>query len=298
MPLFGAHMSIAGGYYKAVEAAAALKMDCVQLFTKNNNQWRAKPIEAAEVQQFREALGRTGIQQPCAHTSYLLNPAAPDDELWKKSTEGLIVELERAQQLGLVGLVLHPGSPKDQSEQFGLKRITACLDRAIAAAESEVPIWLEATAGQGSHLGYKFEHLAALIDSSKRPDRLAVCIDTCHIFAAGYPISPLPFYEETIDELDRTVGLPKVAAFHLNDSKKGLGSRVDRHEHIGQGEIGREGFRHVVTDPRFADRPMYLETPKGTREKDGKDWDAVNIQLLRRLRPPRQSKSAGATRSC
>ncbi|QDT39388.1 deoxyribonuclease IV [Stratiformator vulcanicus] len=285
MPLFGAHLSIAGGYHKAAEAAAALKMDCVQIFTKNNNQWRAKPITEEDVSLFREAVEGAGLSYPCAHTSYLLNPAAPDDELWHKSIDGLIVELERAEQLGLAGLVLHPGSPKDRGEEFGLDRITQCLDRVLAKADSEVPIWLEATAGQGSHLGHRFEQLGELLKRSARPKRLAVCIDTCHIFAAGYPIADETDYEQTIAELDHHVGLSNVAAFHLNDSKKELGSRVDRHEHIGQGKIGREGFRNVVTDSRFDSLPMYLETPKGQREKDDKDWDAVNLGLLRRLKP-------------
>ncbi|MBL9093134.1 MAG: deoxyribonuclease IV [Planctomycetaceae bacterium] len=294
-PLLGAHESIAGGYYKSVEIAARVGCDCVQLFTKNNNQWRAKEISADEAAAFREALGRLKISHPIAHDSYLINLAAPDDDLWKKSIEAFIVELRRADQLGIPYVVTHPGSFTTTSEAEGLKRIIAALDIVHKqTAGVKACCLLENTAGQGSNLGNRFEHLAAIIAGVKQPERLGVCIDTCHAFAAGYPIADPADYEQTFAELDRLVGLGRVKAFHLNDSKKGLGSRVDRHEHIGEGMIGIEAFRNLLNDPRFRQTPMYLETPKGTR--DDEDLDTINLRTLRSLvgpsAPPAKKKAA------
>lgn len=282
MPLLGAHQSIAGGYYKAVETAAKFGMDTVQLFTKNNNQWRAKPLTDEDVRLFREALERTGIKKPCAHDSYLINLASPNDELWDKSTQAFIEELRRADALGLLGVVMHPGSYLDSSDEAGLARVVKSLDIACRQTEEcAVEVWLEVTAGQGTNLGHRFEHLAYLIEHTKYPERMGVCIDTCHIFAAGYPLGTDSEYESTIRELDRVIGLDRVRAFHLNDSKRELGSRVDRHAHIGEGHIGLEPFRRVLNDKRFADLPMYLETNKETR--DGEEMDAVNLRVLRGL---------------
>ncbi|GAB4143475.1 MAG: deoxyribonuclease IV [Planctomycetaceae bacterium] len=284
MPLLGAHMSIAGGYYKAVEAAARFKMDCVQIFTKNNNQWRAKPLTDDDVARFRDALEETGISKPCAHTSYLINLGSPDSALWKKSLDAFIVELERAEALGLCGLVIHPGSYVKSSEEEGLHQIVKALDIAIEKTDGlAVEIWLETTAGQGTNLGWRFEHLGWLLDHAKSSHRIGVCMDTCHIFAAGYPIRKPDDYADTMKKFDDIVGLNRIRAFHLNDSKKEFGSRVDRHEHIGEGHLGREPFRHILNDPRFAGLPMYLETPKGERERDGKPWDAINLAKLRRM---------------
>lgn len=282
MPLFGAHMSIAGGYYKAVEAAAALGMDCVQIFTKNNNQWRAKPLTDEDVTRFRVALQQTGIQSPCAHVSYLINLASPDKALWRKSLQAFNVELERAEALGLKGLVIHPGSYVSSSEEEGLKRIVQALDAALEkTADMALEIWLETTAGQGSSLGYRFEHLQCILDRVSDNRRLGVCIDTCHLHAAGYPLATREEYRQTMTQFDRIIGLKWVRAFHLNDSKRELGSRVDRHEHIGDGNLGLEPFRHIVNDRRFARLPMYLETPKG--ERDGTSLDAINLAKLRSL---------------
>jgi deoxyribonuclease-4 len=279
-------MSIAGGYYKAVEAAAKLKMDCVQIFTKNNNQWRAKPLSDEDVERFRAALEETGISSPCAHDSYLINLASPRDDLWRKSLDAFVIELERAERLGLVGLVMHPGSYVTSSEGEGLGRIVQAIDVAIEKTRGfATEIWLETTAGQGTNLGFKFEHLQYIIDQTAQNDRLGVCVDTCHILAAGYPISAPEDYAATMDEFDRTVGIDRIRAFHLNDSKRDLGSRVDRHEHIGEGFVGREAFRHILTDPRLAHLPMYMETPKGQR--DGKELDSINLAKLRRLMKPR-----------
>lgn len=281
-PLLGAHESIAGGYYKSVEIAARVGCQCVQLFTKNNNQWRAKEIAADEVAAFQEALARLGITHPISHDSYLINLAAPDDELWQKSIAAFVVELQRADQLGIPYVVTHPGSFTSTSEAVGLKRIVAALDevhRQTAGVKAQC--LLENTAGQGTNLGNRFEHLAAIIAGVRHPERLGVCIDTCHTYAAGYPLAERSQYDDTFGELDRIVGLDRIRAFHLNDSKKELGSRVDRHEHIGEGHVGIDAFRHLMNDPRFRHIPMYLETPKG--ERDGEDLDTINLRTLREL---------------
>lgn len=282
MPLFGSHLSIAGGYYKAVEAAAGYGMRTVQIFTKNNNQWRGKPLTAIEVQRFRDAVGESGLQVPCAHDSYLINLASPDDELWTKSLEAFVVELERAEALGLAGVVMHPGSYVDSSEELGLKRIVQALDEVHRRASGfAVETWLETTAGQGTNLGHRFEHLGFILRNCREPERFGVCVDTCHIFAAGYGLKTRDEYEETMRQLDGQVGLDRVRAFHLNDSKREQGSRVDRHEHIGEGHLGLEPFRFVVNDPRFASLPMYLETKK--EKRNGEEMDAVNLRTLRSL---------------
>ncbi len=282
MPLLGAHMSIAGGYYKAAQAAAELGMDTVQLFTKNNNQWRAKPITDEDVRLFQEAMSESGLQIPCAHDSYLINVASPKDELWQKSLDALVVEMERAEALGLAGVVMHPGSFVDSSEEAGLERIIKALDEAIKRTKGfAVEFWLETTAGQGTNLGHRFEHLATLIEGVKDSARLGVCVDTCHVFAAGYGLKTKKEYNATIAELDDVIGLDRVRAFHLNDSKKPQGSRVDRHDHIGEGELGLEPFRFILNDRRFAKLPMYLETKK--EDRDGEAMDVVNLRTLRSL---------------
>jgi deoxyribonuclease-4 len=275
-------MSIAGGYYKAVEAAAEYAMDVVQLFTKNSNQWKARPISEAEINEFRGAVKSTGVQFPVAHDSYLINLASPDEALWQKSLEAFTIELERAEALGLIGVVMHPGSCIDSSEDDGLARIIAALDKAHKSTSGfQTLTLLETTAGQGSNLGYKFEHLARIANDVAAPERVAACVDTCHIFAAGYPITGKAEYTATMDEFDRVVGIQRIRAFHLNDSLRELGSRVDRHAKIGAGKLGLEPFRHLLNDPRFAQVPMYMETPKG--EEDGEQLDAINLRALRGL---------------
>ncbi|HZZ27630.1 MAG TPA: deoxyribonuclease IV [Pirellulales bacterium] len=286
MPILGAHQSIAGGYYRAAEHAAETGCDCVQLFTKNNNQWRAKAITEDDAAKFQAALAQHNIRHPLAHDSYLINLAAPDEALWRKSVEAFAVELLRAEQLGIPYVVMHPGSFTTSSEEAGLARIVQALDEVHEkVGQLRVCTLLENTAGQGSALGWRFEHLATILDGVKKTKRLAVCIDTCHLLAAGYPISTPKDYEATMRQLDDIVGLKLVKAIHLNDSKKDLGSRVDRHEHIGRGKIGLEGFRLLLNDSRFADVPMYLETPK--EDEQGKDsggkMDQMNLAMLRSL---------------
>jgi deoxyribonuclease-4 len=295
MVILGAHQSIAGGYYKSVETAHRLKCDCVQLFTKNNNQWRAKELTDEDVQLFQGKLAELGVKHPLAHDSYLINLAAPDPMLWKKSVDAFVIEMLRAERLGIPYVVTHPGAYTTSSEEAGIAAVVRALDEVHRQTRGiKAKCLLETTAGQGSCLGCRFEHLAAMIDGVQDPDRLGICVDTCHIFAAGYPISTEKDYRATMRALDRTVGLKLVKAFHLNDSVKGLGSRVDRHAHIGRGTIGKEGFRLLLNDRRFRNVPMYLETPKGNpdEQKAGK-FDAMNLRTLRRLvDSPRSTRRA------
>jgi deoxyribonuclease IV len=283
MPLLGAHQSIAGGYYKAVEIAQRTGCDCVQIFTKNNNQWRAKPISPEEAQRFRQTLAALKIGDPISHDSYLINLASPDDELWKKSIDAFVIELQRAEQLGIAYVVTHPGSYTTSSEAAGLKRIIKALNEVHRQTKGiAAKCLLENTAGQGSNLGWRFEHLATILGGVRDPERLGgVCIDTCHTFAAGYAMSTEKEFKATLRELDQVVGLDRVKAFHLNDSKAKFGARVDRHAAIGRGEIGLEAFRVLMNDRRFRRTPMYLETPKGV--EGGEDLDVINLRVLRGL---------------
>jgi deoxyribonuclease IV len=287
MPLkFGSHMSMAGGHDRAVRAAHAVGFASVQVFTKSNNQWRAAALTDAHVSAFRQALAETGIVEPVGHTSYLINLGSPDEELWEKSIAALAVEIERGEALGIGDLVMHPGAHVGTGEEAGLARIARGIDEAHRRTRGVVlKIALETTAGQGTCLGHRFEHLGRLFDLVEKPERLGVCVDTCHIFAAGYPLGTSSEYHDTMAELERHVGTSRVRVWHLNDSLKGLGSRVDRHAGIGRGKLGLEPFRFVVNDPRFRALPMILETPKG-EDESGLDLDAVNLGVLRGLETP------------
>ncbi len=276
-------MSIAGGYWKAVEAAATAGCDCVQVFTKNSNQWNAKPITSEEASAFEKSLRDRKIGDPISHASYLINLASPNAELRDKSIAALVIELQRAKQLSIPWVVVHPGSFTDSTEEEGLDRIAAAIDGIlIDTQEDGAGLLLENTAGQGTNLGWNFGQLGSVLSQLGHDQRLGVCFDTCHAFAAGYDLSKTATYGQMWEEFDQAVGLPRLKALHLNDSKKGLGSRVDRHEHIGAGAIGLEGFRQLLNDPRLANLPMYLETEKGTNES-GEDWDVVNLRTLRGL---------------
>ncbi len=291
MPPLGAHMSIAGGYYRAVEIARECGCDCVQLFTKNNNQWQGKPLTQDDVDRFRAALESLHIEYPIAHDSYLINLASPQEDLWERSIAAFQIELERAERLGLAYVVAHPGAFTTSTEAEGLARVAAGLDRVHQSLPRvRVKCLLEITAGQGSNLGWQFEHLAHILHRVRHADRLGVCFDTCHAFAAGYELRTPRAYRQTMDQFDRLIGLERIGAFHLNDSVKGLGSRVDRHARIGGGAIGTEAFRLLLNDRRFRETPMYLETPKG--QSDGEELDIINLRVLRELMRGAGRKSA------
>jgi len=282
MSILGAHTSIAGGYDRAVQRARDAGCDCLQLFTKNNNQWRAVPITPEQAERFRKALRECGVSHPLAHDSYLINLASPDEGLWQKSIKAFVHELQRAEMLGIPYLVTHPGSYTSSSPRAGIRRIVQALNQVHKATRGiTAQCLLETTAGQGTSLGWRFEHVGMILDEVKEPQRLGVCFDTCHAFAAGYPLAGCEQYEETMASLDAAVGLSRVKAFHLNDSACEFGSRVDRHAHIGRGKMGLEPFRLLLADERLQAIPMYLETPKG--QEHGVDLDFINLSTLRRL---------------
>jgi deoxyribonuclease-4 len=278
----GAHVSIAGGHHLAVEAAAALGMQTVQVFTKSSNQWKAKPLGEGDIQQFRAALTRTGIVDPVAHTSYLINLASPDSTLWQRSIDSMTIEVERAEALGVATLVVHPGAHMACGEEQGLGRVARALDDVHRRTRGfSVRVALESTAGQGSCLGHRLEHLSGIIQRTKAPERLCVCLDSCHLFAAGYDLAAAAGYNAFLEELGATVGTSLVRVWHLNDSAKPRGSRVDRHAGIGRGLMGLEALRRILNEPAFASVPMILETPKGF---DGDvPLDVLNLQVLRSL---------------
>lgn len=282
MSLLGAHMSIAGGYHLAAEKAGSYRCGTVQVFTKNNNQWAGKPLTDEDVRLFKDAVREHQLLKTSAHDSYLINLGSPDDGLREKSLDAFVHEIERAEALGLDYLVFHPGAATDGDESAGLARIAASVNVALQRTKgARVMPLLETTAGQGTSLGHRFEHLARIRELLKSPERVGVCMDTCHVFAAGYPLAPAAKYRATFQEFDDIVGIEWLKAFHINDSKKPFGSRVDRHEHVGKGCLELEPFRLLLNDRRFRDHPMLLETPK---ENDaGKDMDPVNLAVLRKL---------------
>ncbi|OWK43769.1 deoxyribonuclease IV [Fimbriiglobus ruber] len=280
MPLFGAHLSVAGGLHRAIEAAVDFQCETVQIFTKNASQWAGKPLIESEIDTFRTAVRKAKLKFPTAHDSYLINLAAPGDELYQKSIAALADELVRAEALGLTYLVTHPGAHVGSGEEAGLARVAAGLDEAHRRCEGfKVKILLETTAGQGSTLGHRFEHLARLLDAVAAPERLGVCLDTCHVFAAGYDLTTDEGYDAVFQEFDHVIGLKWLKLFHLNDSVKPFGSRVDRHAGLGLGHIGENAFRKLVTDLRFRTKPMILETPK--EGENGEPMDPVNLGKLR-----------------
>jgi deoxyribonuclease IV len=289
VPRLGAHLSIAGGLPRAVDRAQATRCEALQIFTKSAGQWRARPLPDEEVALFRKRVRESGIGPVVAHNSYLINIAATDPTLRARSMTALDEEIDRAERLGLAGLVMHPGSYTTGNEADGLRLISDALSQILdARPRGRVKILLEHTAGQGTNLGHRFEHLAAIIGSVSRPRRLGVCLDTCHLLTSGYDLCSAEGYEQTFREFDRIVGLDRLAVFHLNDSKRPCGSRVDRHEHIGKGCLGLEPFRRVLNDPRFRDLPMLLETPKletpeSRRKSDADPWDVKNLRTLRKL---------------
>ena len=279
LPRLGAHMSIAGGLEKAVERGRGAGCQTIQIFSKSNNQWAAPPITDEQAQRFKQAARDNGIGPIFAHSAYLINIGSPDKKTHEQSKQALKVEMERAARLGLASLVLHPGAHKETGEQECILRIAETAAWVLENTPSPVRLLYETAAGQGSCVGHRFEHLAELLRLTGHPDRVGICLDTCHIFAAGYDLRTEAAYAKTMEEFDRVVGLLKIQAVHLNDSKKELGCRVDRHEHIGQGQIGLEGFRCLLNDKRFSGVPMVLETPKDEECTE----DKMNLKILRGL---------------
>ncbi len=280
---FGAHLSIAGGVHNAIKSAVRIRCDCLQVFVKNQQQWSAPPLDPGVVRQWRRLRRENDIEPIVAHATYLLNLATPADDLWRKSIDAFTEEIRRCAVLGIGDIIVHPGSHRGTSVAAGIDRVASAVDEVCSATKgSGVRILLETTAGSGDSVGGRFEHLAAMIERSRSKRRLGVCVDTCHIFAAGYDIREERRYEEVMAELEQHVGLQRVRCIHLNDSKRELGSRVDRHEHIGKGKIGRRGFRHIVNDEHLAHVPKILETPKG-EDGRGRNLDKMNLAKLRRL---------------
>ncbi len=277
---FGAHMSTGGGVWKALERGRGIHCDVIQIFVKNNMQWFGKPHAPADLAHYANEFNNSTFSCVFGHTGYLINLGAPPSENRDKSIKSLIQEIQLATGLGLPFLVLHPGAHLDTGEEAGLKQIVAGLDEVFRATKtSPVRIALENTAGQGSCLGHKLSHLAEIYDHVTQPKRLGICLDTAHFFAAGYDIRSEKGWIAALDELDSLVGLKEILAFHLNDSKTDLGSRVDRHAGIGQGKIGRDAFRHIVNDSRFTNHPGCLETPKSADLHE----DVENLAILRSL---------------
>ncbi len=289
MPRLGAHLSIAGGLPRAVDRAQATRCQALQIFTKSVGQWRARPLPDEEVARFRARVLESGIAPVVAHNSYLINIAASDRVLRARSLAALGEEIDRAERLGLDGLVMHPGSYTTGTESKGLRLVASGLAEILGERPGgTVKVLLEHTAGQGTNLGHRFEHLAAIVERLEGSRRIGVCLDTCHLLAAGYDICSTEGHERTFREFDRLVGLDRLEVFHMNDSKRPCGSRVDRHEHIGKGCLGLEPFRRILNDPRFADLPMLLETPKletaaSLRRSDADPWDLKNLRALRKL---------------
>jgi deoxyribonuclease-4 len=277
-------MPTVGGLHRAVERAVEIEATALQLFVKSARQWSARPLEAQEVTAFRSRAEARGLAAyTLAHASYLINLASPAESLWRRSVEAFGVELDRAERLGIPFLIVHPGAHVGAGERAGLERVARALRRSLRR-RGTVCVLLEVTAGQGTHLGHRFEQLGWLLEHAGVERRLGVCFDTCHAFAAGYELGDGRAYRETFAAFDRTIGLEYLRAFHLNDSQYGLASRRDRHAHIGRGRLGLEAFRRVLNDPRFGELPMVLETPKG----DDLAEDRLNLRTLRALvRRPR-----------
>ena len=286
--IFGAHCSTAGGLHQALERGKRIGAEVVQLFVKNNMQWSSKGLSAADRARFQETRERLGIRAVFGHTGYLINLGAPASANRDRSIASLIEEITLATALELPFLVLHPGAHLGAGEPAGLRQVAAGLDEVLAATRrSRVRVALENTAGQGTCLGASVRHLATIYDGVQCPERLGLCLDTAHFFAAGYDLRTRPGWETAMREVETLVGLDQVLAFHLNDSKTGLASRVDRHAGIGEGCLGREAFRQVVNDPRLAGRPGCLETPKSEDLHEDIANLAVLRSLVRRVRTPR-----------
>ena len=280
-PILGTHLSIAGGFARAIDRAVATGCQAVQIFTKSSNQWRARPLKDNEVSEFRERVDDTLVGPVVAHASYLINLASPNPQLRRRSTDALSEELQRADSLGLAGLVLHPGAYTSSSEDEGLSRIAESITEVLRQRSGgTTELLLEQTAGQGTVLGHRFEHLHSILDRVDSAARIGICLDTCHMVAAGYNIISSDGYAAVFEEFETIIGCDRLKLFHLNDSKTPLGSRVDRHENIGQGHIGEMGFLNIISHTAFKNVPFVLEVPGF----DGGGPDTKNVCLLKALR--------------
>jgi deoxyribonuclease IV len=285
----GAHISTAGGIHLAFQRAHDIGCDSMLIFTKSNRQWQAKPISDEDVTAYRRATEEYAMVFPVAvHASYLINIGSADPALWEKSCQALKIEVERAGRFGIPYLVFHPGSHTDAPLEQGLENIARGVQRVLAETDGTAPetfVCLETMAGQGTNIGGSFAHLAQIIAACGGHERLGVCFDTCHVFAGGYDIRTAVGYQQTMQQFDDTIGLSRLKCFHFNDSQHPLGSRKDRHEHIGQGYIGLEGFANFVNDPRWANFPAHLETPKTEKNDAGAEveMDPINLAALRQL---------------
>lgn len=279
MPLLGAHESVSKGLHYAFDKIRQVGGESLQIFTRNQRQWNPKPLSEVEIKRYRESWQENGSMIVASHASYLVNLASGKPDLRQKSINAFTEELRRCHQLSIPYVVLHPGSHTGDGVEIGLERFVSALDETIDQAESDTMVLVETTAGQGTGLGRSFNELGSIRNKSRFPDKIGICLDTCHIFAAGYDIRTVEDYNKTMQEFEREIGLDHLHFFHLNDSKKDLGSRVDRHEHIGQGCIGLDAFAHLLNDPLFQNHPMTLETPKG----DDLHEDSENLKTLRSL---------------
>ena len=281
--MYGSHLSVAGGLYKAVVEAQDLGLQTVQIFTRNQQQWASPPLRPEVIEQFGKEVKKAKFRHVVAHDSYLTNLAAGNEELRQKSIHSFALELQRCHTLGIQYLVTHSGAHGGAGEVEGIARIAASLQEVLERDQhGSTTICLETTAGQGTSLGWRFEHLRDIFAAVRNPGRMGVCLDTCHIFAAGYDISTPEGAAQSFAEFDRIVGFEHLRVMHLNDSRKPRGSRVDRHAHIGRGMIGLEAFRYVCQTPIFKNIPKIMETPK-EMAPDGRPWDLINLGILQAL---------------
>jgi deoxyribonuclease IV len=290
----GAHVPITGGVFNAPASGQAIGADAIQIFTRNQMQWACRPLGAEEASRFREALAKSGVRRVLTHGSYLMNLASPNPDFLARSRACLVTEIERCHLLGIPYVVLHPGAHMGEGEEAGLGAIARSLDDVLARTEGlDVMPLLEVTAGQGSCLGYRFEHLAAIFDRMREPERAGVCLDTCHLYAAGYDLASPEGYEEALRDFARIVGMGKLKAIHLNDSKRERGSRVDRHARAGEGVMGLDTFARIVNDRRFRGLPLVVETPGPLAE-----WkkEIARLRALVRPRPPKRKGRAPVRR--
>lgn len=279
--MLGAHMSVAGGLHTAFERAERVGCTAIQIFTKNSNQWKDPVLSSDDIGKYREAMNKSKVSSVVSHDSYLINLCGASDYLLENSRKSFIEEIKRCEALEIKYLIFHPGAHTTMDRNEAVKTVAESLNRAHDATKNTLVVTLiETTAGQGTTLGNTFEEIAEMISLVKNKKRVGVCMDTCHIFAAGYDIRTKASYDKTMAQFDRIIGFDLLHAIHFNDAKKPLNSRVDRHEHIGKGEIGKPGFGFFMSDDRFVDIPKMLETPKGD---DGYKMDIVNLKVLRSL---------------